>query len=51
MENNKIYIDADEFARLCRLDGAMDAVIRYIENQEKGANFINEEMIRIILGV
>jgi len=51
MENNKIYIDADEFARLCRLDGAIDAVIRYIESQEERKDFINEEMIRIILGV
>lgn len=51
MENNKIYVDADEFSRLCRLDGVIDAAIRYVESQEEKKAFIDVEMIRIILGV
>ena len=31
MSNNKIYVDVDEFERLCRVDGRMDALISYLE--------------------
>lgn len=31
MEGNKVYVDADEFERLCRVDGRMDALISYLE--------------------
>lgn len=34
MGNNKIYVDADEFERLCRLDGKMDSLISYINLEE-----------------
>ena len=30
MDNNKIYVSEQEYARLCRLDGKMDALIGYI---------------------
>lgn len=35
MENNKIYVSEQEYARLCRLDGRMDALIGYIAMAEK----------------
>ena len=31
MEDSKIYVDADEFERLCRVDGRMDALFSYLE--------------------
>lgn len=31
MSNNKIYVDADEFERLCQVDGRMDALISYLD--------------------
>lgn len=34
MAGNKIYVDADEFERLCRVDGRMDALISYLELEE-----------------
>lgn len=38
MEDNKIYVSEQEYARLCRLDGRTDALIGYIamaENEYK----------------
>lgn len=34
MENNKIYVSEQEYARLCRLDGRTDALIGYIAMAE-----------------
>lgn len=31
MANDKIYVDASEFERLCQVDGRMDALISYLE--------------------
>lgn len=35
MENNKIYVSEQEYARLCRLDGRTDALIGYIAMAEE----------------
>lgn len=35
MEDNKIYVSEQEYARLCRLDGKMDALIGYVAAAEK----------------
>ncbi len=35
MDNNKIYVSEQEYARLCRLDGKMDALIGYVAAAEK----------------
>ena len=35
MEDNKIYVSEQEYARLCRLDGRTDALIGYIAMAEK----------------
>lgn len=35
MDNNKIYVSEQEYARLCRLDGKKDALIGYIATAEK----------------
>lgn len=35
MEDNKIYVSGQEYARLCRLDGRMDALIGYIAMAEE----------------
>lgn len=34
MADNKIYVDADEFERLCRVAGRMDALISYLKLEE-----------------
>lgn len=33
-ENNRIYVSEAEYARLCRVDGRMDALIDYIKDHE-----------------
>ena len=35
MEDNKIYVSEQEYARLCRLDGKTDALIGYIATAGK----------------
>ena len=35
MEDNKIYVSEQEYARLCRLNGKMDALIGYVAAAEK----------------
>lgn len=35
MEDNKIYVSEQEYARLCRLDGKKDALIGYVAAAEK----------------
>lgn len=46
MENNKIYVDVDEFERLCRVDGRMDALISYLELNN--SDYITRPIMAII---
>lgn len=34
MADNKVYVDADEFERLCKVDGRMEALISYLKMDE-----------------
>ena len=34
IRENEILVDRDEYARLCRLDGRVDAVQNYVDKQE-----------------
>ena len=56
MTDNRIYVDADEFQRLCRVDGRMDALVSYIAFQEQrekkqGYSSLKVEDIRAIIGM
>lgn len=48
MADNKIYVDVDEFERLCRVDGRMDALIAYLEMNKP--DYITRP-IRAIIGM
>ena len=51
---DKIYVDVNEFERLCRLDGRVDALIAYINEVEKndtGTSYINLSMVKAIIGM
>ena len=51
---DKIYVDANEFERLCRLDGRVDALIAYfdfVEKDETGPSYVNIGTIKAIIGM
>ena len=50
---DKIYVDVNEFERLCRLDGRVDALIAYVNEVEKndtGTSYISIGAIKAIIG-
>lgn len=49
MENN-IYVSEFEYARLCRIDGKVDALIEYI-NQKVKDNWVDVSVIKAIIGM
>jgi len=49
MDNNKIYVSEQEYARLCRLDGKMDALIGFLSFVE--GNFVDADSIKAIIGM
>lgn len=51
MENNKIYVDADEFVRLCRLDGKVGSVECYVEEKRIKDGYVDPYVILAILGI
>lgn len=51
---NKIYVDVNEFERLCRLDGRVDALIAYldfVEKDETEFSYINISTVKAIIGM
>lgn len=48
--DNKIYISEFEYARLCRIDGKLDALIEYI-NQKVKDNWVDASVIKAIIGM
>lgn len=51
---DKIYVDVNEFERLCRLDGRVDALIAYVNEVEKndtGTSYINLSTVKAIIGM
>lgn len=48
--DNKIYISEFEYARLCRIDGKVDALIEYINQKEK-ENWVDVSVIKSIIGM
>ncbi len=51
---DKIYIPAEEYARLCRLDGKIDALISYIELDEErfeNSSALDREIVKRIIGM
>ena len=49
MDNNKIYVSEQEFARLCRLDGKMVELIGFLSFVE--GNFVDADSIKAIIGM
>ena len=47
MEENKIYVSDPEYARLCRVDGKMDALIDYLKTKD----YIEKNIITAIIGL
>lgn len=51
---DKIYVDVNEFERLCRLDGRMDALIAYldfVEKDEAQSSYVNTSTVKAIIGM
>lgn len=48
--DNKIYVSELEYARLCRIDGKVDALIEYI-NQNKSENWLDASVVKAIIGM
>ena len=48
--DNKIYVSEFEYARLCRIDGKVDALIEYI-NQKVKDNWADVSVIKAIIGM
>ena len=51
---DKIYVDAIEFERLCRLNGRMDALISYLDFVEKDkteSSYVNTSAVKAIIGM
>lgn len=46
----KIYVSEAEYSRLCRLDGRVDALVGYIQEEEKDSRFIDISTIKSIIG-
>lgn len=56
MSDKSVCMEIDEFQRLCRVDGRMDALISYITAQEqkkrkKGYSDFEIEDIKAIIGM
>lgn len=52
MGDNKIYVDANEFECLCRLDGRMDALISYIQLTDKDQlGMFDKGTVKAIIGM
>lgn len=52
MGDNKIYVDANDFIRLCRLDGRMDSLIAYIQlTDEDQLNMFDKDIVKAIIGM
>ena len=49
MENREIPVNRDEYARLCALDGKMDALIGYLETEE--SELVYKNVIKAIIGM
>lgn len=49
--DNKIYVSELEYARLCRIDGKVDAIIGYINEKEKENGFVDVSAIKAIIGM
>lgn len=47
---NNIYVSEFEYARLCRIDGKVDALIEYI-NQKVKDNWVDVSVIKAIIGM
>lgn len=48
--DNKIYVSEFEYARMCRIDGKVDALIEYI-NQKVKDNWADVSVIKAIIGM
>ena len=48
---NKIYVSEFEYARLCRIDGKVDAIIGYINEKENAKGFVDVSSIKAIIGM
>lgn len=51
---DKIYVDVNEFERLCRLDGRVDALMSYIKKVEADKTvtpYISIDNIKAIIGM
>lgn len=51
MEESKVLIEKEELARLYRMEGEINATVRYIEAKEKESGLIDIMVIRAILGI
>ena len=49
--DNKIYVAEFEYARLCRIDGNVDAIIGYINEKERENGFVDVSVIKAIIGM
>ncbi len=49
MENKEIPVNREEYARLCALDGRMDALIGYIAVEQ--TNLLYKNVIKAIIGM
>ena len=51
---DKIYVDANEFERLCRLNGRVDALMAYlnfVEKDETEYSYVNIGTVKAIIGM
>lgn len=51
MEENKIFVNADEYSRLCRQDGKLEALKAYIESEEAAGGYIATRAVKAIIGM
>lgn len=47
MEENKIYVSEPEYAKLCRVDGKMDAIIDYVRTTD----YLDKKVVMAIIGI
>lgn len=45
-QDDKIYVSEEEYGRLCRVDGKMDALIDYINS----VKYVDVKVIKSIIG-
>lgn len=48
MENKEIPVNREEYARLCRLDGKMDALIGYLALEN---DYVEARIVKAIIGM